>query len=74
MSVYQKRSRTLYRNLLDKEVVTGRELLEKDVRELDLRVLSNKVDTCIKILVNGLTNLIEQMKEYHTRSQMNGNS
>ena len=50
MSIYLKRNRTLYRNLLDKEIAAGRELLDKDVRELDVKVLSNKAETCIKRL------------------------
>ena len=50
MSIYLKRNRTLYRNLLDKEITAGRELLDKNVRELDVKVLSNKAETCIKRL------------------------
>ena len=50
MSLYLKRNRTLYRNLLDKEIATGKGLLDADVRELDVKVLSNKVETCIKRL------------------------
>ena len=74
MSVYLNRNKTLYRNLLDKEIVTGRELLEKDVRELDLRVLSNKVDTCINRLNEWVDKLDSHMKEYHRRNHMNWNS
>ena len=50
MSLYLKRNRTLYRNLLEKEIATGKGLLDADVRELDVKVLSNKVETCIKRL------------------------
>ena len=50
MSLYLRRNRTLYRNLLDKEIFAGRSLLQKDLSELDVKVLSNKVDTCINRL------------------------
>ena len=68
MSLYLKRNGTLYRNLLDKEIVTGRSLLEKDLRELYVKVLSNKVGTCIKRLyewvdkLDGTDEIISQEK------------
>ena len=68
ISLYLKRNRTLYRNLLDKEIVTGRSLQEKDLRELGVKVLSNKVGTCIKRLyewvdkLDGTDEIISQEK------------
>ena len=45
---YIKRNRTLYRNLLEKEAAKGRDLMDQDLREVDIRAFSHKVNTCIK--------------------------
>ena len=45
---YIKRNRTLYRNLLEKETAKGRELMDQELREVDIRAFSHKVSTCIK--------------------------
>ena len=45
---YIKRNRTLYGNLLEKEAAKGRDLMDQDLREVDIRAFSHKVTTCIK--------------------------
>ena len=51
MSVsFLKGNRTRYRNLLDKELVKGRQLLEIDSETYDRKVLLNTVNNCIKRL------------------------
>ena len=47
-SPYIKRSRTLYKNLLEKEAAKGRDLKDQDLREADIRAFSHKVTTCIR--------------------------
>ena len=51
MSVsFLKGNRTRYRNLLDKELVKGRQILETDSETCDRKVLLNNVNNCIKRL------------------------
>ena len=38
----------MYRNLLEKEAAKGRDLMDQDLREVDIRAFSHKVTTCIK--------------------------
>ena len=45
---YIKRNRTLYRNLLEKEAPKGRDLMDQNLREVDIKAFSHKVNTCIK--------------------------
>lgn len=47
---FLKGNRTRYRNLLDKELVKGRQLLEIDSETYDRKVLLNNVNNCIKRL------------------------
>ena len=70
MSVYLKRNRTLYRNLLEKENVAGRELLEKDVRELDLS--NKKISNDQELIQSDSTSCPQNQKEitkYRNRQQ-----
>ena len=45
---YIKRNRTLYRNLLKKAAAKGRDLMDPDLRDVDIRAFSHNVTTCIK--------------------------
>ena len=47
---YIKRNRTLYKNLLEKEAAKGRDRMDQDLREVDIRAFSHKVTTCIKMI------------------------
>ena len=55
--IYLKRNRTLYRNLIETEIISGRNLLDQDIREVDLKAFSHKVETCIKRLNKFIENL-----------------
>ena len=48
--IHLKRNRTLYRNLIEIEVISVRNLLDQDIREVDLKAFSHKVETCINRL------------------------
>ena len=45
---YIKRNRTLYRNLLEKKAAKGRDMMDQNVGEVDIRSFTHKVTTCIK--------------------------
>ena len=49
---YLKANRTRYKNLLEKELATGKFLLEEGKEEIDIKELSRQINTCIKRLTD----------------------
>ena len=60
--IYLKRNRNLYQNLIEKEVISGKNLLDQAIREVDLKAFSHKVETCIKRL-NEFTEKLDSTDE-----------
>ena len=60
--IYLLRNRTLYRNLIQKEAISGRNLLDQDIREVNLKAFFHKVETCIKRL-NEFTEKLDSTNE-----------
>ena len=66
---YIKRNRTLYRNLLEKEAAKGRDLMDKDLREVDIRAFCHKVTNCIK-RINTFIGKLDNCNERMSREAM----
>ena len=55
---YLKANRTRYKNLLEKELATGKFLLEEGKEEIDIKELSRQIYTCIKRLTDFCEKLV----------------
>lgn len=49
---YLKSNRTRYKNLLERELALGKNLIEEEKEEIDLKYLCTKVDACIRRLTD----------------------